>query len=110
MKDESNNLKPPSRWKPLSEIEARQRNTVWPDTLKNGALVDAFLWKGSPDATHTQRIGIAFFGLLFLSPAVLLVRFGCFEPGPALLKTLMFLLALPWLVIGGKLLRNALRH
>lgn len=31
-----------------SELEARQRNTVWPDTLRNNLLVDNFLWKGSP--------------------------------------------------------------
>jgi len=35
-------MKEPNRRK----IEARQRNTVWRDTLRNGALVNAFLWKG----------------------------------------------------------------
>ena len=74
-------MKPSGRRKSFSGIEARQRNIVWPDTLRNGALVDAFLWKGSPDATPTQRIGIALFGFLFLCPAVLLVGFGCFEQG-----------------------------
>lgn len=77
-------MKPPGRWKSLSEIEARQRNTVWPDTLRNGALVDAFVWRGSPNATYIQRIGTALFGLLFLCPAVLLMRFRFFEVGPAL--------------------------
>src|SRR6266851_2554680 len=103
-------MKPPGRWKPLSEIEARQRNTVWPDTLRNAALVDAFLWKGSPDATPIQRIGIGLFGLLFLCPAILVVHFGCFEPGPALFRMFMFLLALPWVAIGCKLMSNAFRH
>lgn len=77
----------------MGEIEARQRNTVWPDTLRNGALVDAFVWRGSPNATYIQRIGTALFGLLFLCPAVLLMRFGFFEVGPALFRLLMFLLA-----------------
>lgn len=103
-------MKPPGRWKSLGEIEARQRNTVWPDTLRNGALVDAFVWRGSPNATYIQRIGTALFGLLFLCPAVLLMRFGFFEVGPALFRLLMFLLALPWMAIGCKLLRNAFRH
>ena len=51
------------RWRSLREIEARQRGTVWPDTLRNGALVDAFLWKGSPKATVIQRIGPGLFEL-----------------------------------------------
>lgn len=93
-----------------SELEARQRNTVWPDTLRNNLLVDNFLWKGSPHASTIQRIGLALFGLLFSSPAVLLLRFGCFAPGPILLKIFMFLLAVPWLLIAGRLLRNALQH
>jgi hypothetical protein len=94
----------------LSEIEARQRSTAGPDTLRNGALVDAFLWKGSPNATPIQRIGTGLLGLLFLCPAILLMRFGFFESGPAVFRTLMFLLALPWAAISCKLLRNALRH
>jgi hypothetical protein len=84
------------------DIRARQRSTVWPDTLRNGRVVDSFIWKGSPDATLVQRIGIALFGFLFLCPALLLVRFGVLEPGPVLFRTLMLLFALPWLAIGCK--------
>ena len=52
--------------KTLSEdVRARQRNTVWPDTLRNGLSVDALLWKGSRTATTVQRVGIAIFGLAF---------------------------------------------
>jgi len=98
------------RWRSLREIEARQRGTVWPDTLRNGALVDAFLWKGSPKATVIQRIGTGLFGLLFLCPAVPLMRFGFFGDGPAVFRVFMFLLALPWVAISCKLLRNVLRH
>lgn len=99
-----------SRWRSLREVESRQRNVVWPDTLRNGALVDAFLWKGSPNATPIQRIGTGLFGLLFLCPAILLMRFGVFESGPVVFRMLMFLLALPWAAISCKLLRNAIRH
>jgi hypothetical protein len=98
------------RWRSLREIEARQRSTVWPDTLRNGAVVDAFLWKGSPNATPIQRIGTGLVGLLFLCPAVLLMRFGFFENGPTVFRGFMFLLAIPWVAISCKLLRNALRH
>jgi hypothetical protein len=97
-----------TRWRSFSEIESRQRNTVWPDTLRNGAIVDAFVWKGSPTATAIQRIGIALFGLLFLCPAILIFCFGCLEPGPPLFRVLM--LALPWVAVSCKLMKNALRH
>jgi hypothetical protein len=92
------------------DVRARQRNTVWPDTLRNGRVVDSFIWKGSPDATLVQRIGVALFGLLFLCPALLLVRFGVLEPGPAPFRTFMLLFALPWVAIGCRLLGNAFRH
>jgi hypothetical protein len=92
------------------DIRARQRSTVWPDTLRNGRVLDSFVWKGSPDATLVQRIGIALFGFLFLSPALVLVRFGVLEAGPMLFRALMLLFALPWVAIGCKLFGNAFRH
>lgn len=49
------------------EVEAAQRNIVWPDTMGNGRSMDALLWRGSAEATTVQRIGIGVFGLLFLS-------------------------------------------
>lgn len=94
----------------MSEIEARQRNILWPDTLGNSALVDAFLWKGSPDATRVQRIGMALIGLMYSGPGVLFVCIGCFDGGPVLYRVCMFLMALPSLALGGKLLRNVFRH
>src|SRR5580700_964371 len=56
--------KNPSRF--LDDVRAKQRNTVWPDTIRNGRSVDRLLWKGSPNATRVQRIGIAIFGMVFL--------------------------------------------
>lgn len=50
----------------VEEIEAKQRNTVWPDTMKNGRSVDEFLWKGSPDAPLVQRMGAWIFGMFFM--------------------------------------------
>ncbi len=50
----------------LEEIEAKQRNTVWPDPLRNTRDVDVFLWKGSPDAPLVQRIGAWMFGIAFI--------------------------------------------
>ena len=51
----------------LNDVRARQRNTVWPDTLRNGLSVDGLLWKGCHNATTVQRVGIAIFGLAFLT-------------------------------------------
>ena len=51
----------------LQDIETRQRNIVWPDTMRNSHGMDELLWKGSPAATKVQRVGIAIWGLLFLS-------------------------------------------
>jgi hypothetical protein len=68
--------------------------------------VDAFLWKGSPDATPIQRAGSAIFGLSFLAAgftfAYMAVSRG--GSGPSLF---IMLFGLFWVVIGGKLLGNA---
>jgi hypothetical protein len=49
------------------EVEAAQRNIVWPDAMCNAISVDALLWRGSSEATTVQRVGIAVWGLSFLS-------------------------------------------
>jgi hypothetical protein len=49
----------------IDDITAKQRNVVWPDTLRNGRAVDKFLWNGSPNAPLVQRIGAWIFGLTF---------------------------------------------
>jgi hypothetical protein len=47
----------------IEDLEARQRNIVFPDTVRNGRSVDAFLWRGSPNPTMVQRIGAWILGL-----------------------------------------------
>lgn len=90
----------------LNDVRARQRNTVWPDTFRNGRAVDAFLWRGSPDATPVQRVGTGLFGLAFLAMAVaffILAR----QVGSRLVGVLAFGFAF----LGVRLCRNALlRH
>ena len=49
-----------------NDIHQRQRNTVYPDTLRNARSVDSFLWHGSADATMVQRIGAFIFGVVFI--------------------------------------------
>jgi hypothetical protein len=50
----------------IDEIRAKQRNIVFPDGLANGAAVDKFLLKGSPNPSLVQRVGAWLFGLIFL--------------------------------------------
>jgi hypothetical protein len=47
-------------------IRLRQRNTAWPDTLRNSRGVDQLFWHGSPQATVIQEVGALVFGLGFL--------------------------------------------
>jgi hypothetical protein len=50
----------------LEESRERQRNVLFPGTVRNGSLVDAFLWKGSRNPTRVQRVGAWLFGLTFI--------------------------------------------
>lgn len=58
----------------IEDVRAKQRNTVWPDTLLNGRSVDEFLWKGSADAPLIQRIGAIIFGLFFMFGGAMMVE------------------------------------
>ncbi len=48
------------------EVQARQRNTTWPDAMKNSRGVDDLLWNGSPNPTRVQRAGILIFGISYI--------------------------------------------
>lgn len=58
----------------IEDVNAKQRNTLWPDAMINGRSVDEFLWKGSPDAPLVQRIGAWIFGLTFMLLGIGLVE------------------------------------
>lgn len=88
------------------DIEARQRATVWPDTLRNERFVNAFLWKGDPNARPVQRVGLVVFALFFLLLGMSLVSIPFqknFEDG----SSIVFFVALPPLLLSVRLLRNA---
>lgn len=91
------------------EIIDRQQNTTYPQVLRNAALIDAFILRGSSKATVLQRIGIAVIGLYFLACAVMISLAIWSQSGARCFKALMLLSALPFLVFGVKLLRNAFR-
>lgn len=87
------------------DVELRQRNTVWPDTMRNGITVDGYLWKGDPNAPRIQRIGAFMFGLIFLFMAGIwfyLARRDIFWP--------LYLFAAAFGYVGCRLLRNAFKH
>ena len=94
------------------DIQARQRNTVWPDTLRNGRTVDSFIWNGSPDATPVQRVGIAIFGVAFLVISLLFMFLANLTASKSgLVASLSFVLVgFAFLALAFRIFRNAFRH
>lgn len=89
---------------PELEMRNRQMNVVWPGPLVNGTRVDKLVFKGSPNASPLQRIGMLIFGLHFLFIGVAFVFMG----------TVYHLLAvavysLPFFALGARILYNAFR-
>jgi len=87
----------------LAEVESRQRNIVWPDTMRNSRGMDELLWKGSLTATKVQRVGIAVWGLLFLS----LGLFFMFVLGPEQHSIMEVVFGLLLVALGTKISLNA---
>jgi hypothetical protein len=95
-----------SEWE--RELEARQRNIVFPDTVRNDRLVNELLWKGNPHATRVQRIGIAILSIGPLAVAAVLLSFVWSDPNPQILDVAgVLLMALPFILLGSRWLRNA---
>jgi len=90
----------------LEELQARQRNVDWQDTMRNGMSVDALLWRGSPEATSVQRVGIAVFGILFLS----LGLFFVFALAPQIHSVLSAIIGILLAALGTRVTLNAFRH
>lgn len=64
----------------IDESRARQRNIVFPDTVRNGRLIDAFLWKGSPNPPFVQRIAAWMLGLLFVGMGLAFLPLAALAP------------------------------
>lgn len=47
----------------LREWHSRQRNTVFPDTVRNERNVNFFFWHGAPRPTVVQRIAALLYGV-----------------------------------------------
>jgi hypothetical protein len=90
------------------ETEARQRATVWPDTLSAGCGLDSFLWKGDPKAKPVQRVGLAVFAVMLLLPAVGILAF-MFMTKDWVVKLECLLIGSVALIAGLRLARNVFR-
>jgi hypothetical protein len=89
----------------IEDVRARQQNTLWLDVMVNGSSVDGPLWRGSPNATKVQRIGIAIFGLAFgcIGAAC---ELGAYEKRELFLA----LYGLPWQALAARLFLNAFKR
>jgi hypothetical protein len=63
----------------IDESRARQRNIVFPDTVRNARSVDAFFWHGSPSPTLVQRIAAWMFGVVDIGCGLVFVTFAIHE-------------------------------
>jgi hypothetical protein len=96
-----------SRDKLRQDLEDKQKNILWPDTLRNARGVDEFLWKGSPRPTVVQRVGLGIFGFFYLVGGVALFLII----SPTLPRILVGVpLGILWAGFGAKILRNAFRR
>ena len=90
------------------DVADRQRNILWEDARRRSTSVDAFLWKGDPNAKPVQRAGLVVFGICFSLLAVCLASIPFqkdFEGGWAI-----ELLALFPILISIRFIRNACLH
>jgi hypothetical protein len=89
----------------IEEIKDQQRNTLWPDALRNGRSVYEFLWKGSPDAPLVQRIGACIFGLTFI-----LGGLGWLDVAYEKHDRIFGVFSILWFFLGAKLIFNGFRR
>ena len=91
--------------KAIENVKARQRNIVFPEVLKNSRFVDAFLWKGAPDAPLVQRAGAWIFGLFFILIGLVILGLGLQQQS---WQTDLF--AIVPVLLGGRIFLNGCRR
>jgi hypothetical protein len=97
----------------IDDVRARQRNFVFPDTVRNGRAVYVLLWRGSPDPGFVQRIGAWLFGLVCIASGVTFLPSAAQSRGDEDWAVFGFALvaSLGWISLGIKLFRNGFpRH
>jgi hypothetical protein len=83
----------------IDDLEAKQNNVVWPDTMKNSRSVDKFLWSGSPNPTLVQRIAA-----WLLGGFLMMIALGLFAVYPH--EWYAWLIVCFWWLIGLKIFSN----
>jgi hypothetical protein len=84
------------------EVQARQRNTTWPDAVRNASSVDELVFKGSPTATRGQRAGVFVLGVLYILAGGSFILMGEEQHTIGLIA-----LAVIGLAVGAWIIRNA---
>jgi len=87
------------------EMRERQRNIVFPDTVRNARYLYQALWHGSPTATWVQRMGAAALAVLWVGSGVGLVAIS--HDNGSFLGIMEGLLGT---ALGAKVLHSAFRH
>ena len=64
----------------IDEIREKQRNIVFPDTLRGGRSADGVFFKGSPNPPLVQRIACWLLGLTFIGSGLFCLRIEKNEP------------------------------
>ena len=85
------------------EIRSRQRNIVFPDTVRNDRLVNVFLWRGSPNPPLVQRIAAWLFGLIFMVSGLVSLNIAVDERKGGLP---LFIIAVAYFTLGIKIFWN----
>jgi len=86
----------------IDELEVKQKNTIWPGPLINGASVDKFLWSGSARPSLVQSIAAILFGLLFLCGAAAFCSIAIERH-----SIIVGIVSLGALYLGGRVLSNS---
>ena len=92
----------------IDEMKGKQRNIVFPDTVRNQRGMYAFLWRGSPHPTLVQRIAAGILGLFFLAQGI--AAFSAAARANKATSWISALVAVPWILIAAKILRNGFRN
>jgi hypothetical protein len=96
----------------LTESKARQRNIVFPDTVRNARSVDAFLWRGSANPTWVQTIGawLFAFGYFWVGMELGYLAVLSFRKDDRFGVCAMGVLFLGSLAVALRIFRNGFRH
>lgn len=85
----------------VHDYRMRQRNIVFPDTVRNARYYYLFFWRGSPNPTRVQRIAAWLFGSVLVAQGVVLFQMAR-EMGDRLSGAMALLIG----GVGARIFRN----